>query len=32
MGDIPGVRFKVIKVNRVSLNEMVKGRKEKPVR
>ncbi len=31
-GDIPGVRFKVIKVNDVSLNEMVRGRKEKPVR
>lgn len=31
-GDIPGVRFKVIKVNNVSLNELVKGRKEKPVR
>ena len=31
-GDIPGVRFKVIKVNNVSLNELVKGRNEKPVR
>ena len=31
-GDITGVRFKVIKVNNVSLNELVKGRKEKPVR
>ena len=31
-GDIPGVRFKVIKVNNVSLHELVKGRKEKPVR
>jgi len=31
-GDIPGVRFKVIKVNNVSLDEMVRGRKEKPVR
>ena len=31
-GDIPGVRFKVIKVNGVSLNEMVRGRKEKPIR
>lgn len=31
-GDIPGVRFKVIKVNNVSLNELMKGRKEKPVR
>lgn len=32
MGDIPGVKFKVTKVNRVSLLEMVRGRKEKPVR
>lgn len=32
MGDIPGVRFKVIAVNNVSLREMVRGRKEKPVR
>lgn len=32
MGDIPGVRFKVIKVNNVALRELVKGRKEKPVR
>ncbi len=31
-GDIPGVRYKVIKVNNVSLNEMVRGRMEKPVR
>jgi len=31
-GDIPGVRYKVIKVNNVSLNEMVRGRTEKPVR
>ena len=31
-GDIPGVRYKVIKVNDVSLLELVKGRKEKPVR
>ncbi len=32
MGDIPGVRYKVIKVNDVSLKELVKGRKEKPHR
>jgi len=32
MGDIPGVRYKVIKVNNVSLNELVKGKKEKPLR
>ena len=31
-GDIPGVRYKVIKVNNVSLKELVKGRKEKPGR
>lgn len=31
-GDIPGVRFKVIKVNNVSLQELVRGRKEKPIR
>ena len=31
-GDIPGVRFKVIKVNNVSLAEMARGRKEKPIR
>ena len=32
MGDIPGVRWKVIKVNGVSLNELVYGRKTKPAR
>ena len=31
-GDIPGVRYKVVRVNGVSLREMVRGRKEKPVR
>jgi len=31
-GDIPGVRYKVISVNGVSLKELVKGRKEKPAR
>ncbi|MBS3814949.1 MAG: 30S ribosomal protein S12 [Hadesarchaea archaeon] len=31
-GDIPGVSFKVIKVNGVSLEELVRGRKEKPAR
>ena len=31
-GDIPGVRYKVIQVNEVSLNELVRGRKEKPQR
>ena len=32
MGDIPGVRYEVYKVNDVSLNELVYGRKEKPRR
>jgi len=32
MGDIPGVRFKVIAVNNVSLKELVIGRIEKPRR
>ncbi len=31
-GDIPGVRYKVIKVNNVSLDMLVKGKVEKPVR
>jgi len=31
-GDIPGVRFKVIKVNDVSLDQLVKGKTEKPMR
>ena len=31
-GDIPGVRYKVIKVNDVSLQELVKGKIEKPMR
>lgn len=32
LGDIPGVRFKVIKVNGVSLKELWLGKKQKPVR
>jgi len=32
MGDIPGVRWKVISINGVSLKELVLGRKEKPMR
>ncbi|HHQ45275.1 MAG TPA: 30S ribosomal protein S12 [Candidatus Altiarchaeales archaeon] len=32
MGDISGVRYKVIKVNNISLNELWRGRKEKPQR
>ena len=31
-GDIPGVRFKVIKVNDVSLQELIKGKIEKAMR
>ena len=31
-GDLPGVRYKVIQVNNISLDELVRGRKEKPVR
>jgi len=31
-GDLPGVRFKVIKVNDVSLIELLRGRKQKPTR
>ena len=32
MGDLPGVRYKVIKVNDISLEELRKGKKEKPRR
>lgn len=32
MGDIPGVRWKVIAVNNVDLRQLVLGKKEKPVR
>ena len=28
-GDMPGVKFKVIKVNNISLPEIIKGKKEK---
>jgi small subunit ribosomal protein S12 len=31
-GDLSGVRFKVVAVNDISLNELVKGRKEKILR
>lgn len=31
-GDIPGIKFKVIKVNGVSLEEIVRGKKEKPTK
>lgn len=32
VGDLPGVRWKVVKVNGVSLDALVKGIKEKPIR
>jgi small subunit ribosomal protein S12 len=32
MGDIPGVRYKVVLVNGVSLDAVLKGKKQKPVR
>ena len=31
-GDLPGVKFRVIKVNGVSLQQILKGKKEKPTR
>ncbi|BDC19227.1 30S ribosomal protein S12 [Acidianus sp. HS-5] len=32
MGDLPGVRYKVVMVNGVSLDALYKGKKQKPVR
>ncbi|MHA1682820.1 MAG: 30S ribosomal protein S12 [Promethearchaeota archaeon] len=32
VGDLPGVRWKVIKVNGVSLDSLIKGKKEKPIK
>ncbi len=32
MGDLPGVRYKVTKVNGVPLNLLITGKKQKPVR
>jgi len=32
MGDIPGVRWKVVTINGVSLKQLVLGKKEKPMR
>jgi len=32
MGDIPGVRWRVVTINGVSLKELVLGKKEKPMR
>jgi small subunit ribosomal protein S12 len=31
-GDMPGVKFRVTKVNGVAIKEIIKGRKEKPMR
>jgi len=31
-GDMPGVKFRVIKVNGVAIREIVRGKKEKPMR
>lgn len=32
MGDLPGVRYKVVSINGVSLDALYKGKKQKPVR
>lgn len=32
VGDLPGVRWSVVKVNGVSLDALLSGRKEKPLR
>ncbi len=32
MGDLPGVRWKVVKINGVSLKALMTGKKQKPVR
>jgi len=32
MGDLPGVRWKVVKINGVSLSALMTGKKQKPVR
>ena len=32
IGDLPGVRYKVVKVNGVSLDALLAGKKEKPLR
>lgn len=32
MGDIPGVRFRIVKVNDVALASLVSGKVEKPIR
>ncbi len=32
IGDLPGVRYRVVKVNGVSLEALLAGKKEKPIR
>ena len=32
IGDLPGVRYRVVKVNGVSLEALISGKKEKPLR
>ncbi|MDD1764727.1 MAG: 30S ribosomal protein S12, partial [Candidatus Methanomethyliaceae archaeon] len=32
LGDLPGVRWKVVKINGVSLQALMTGKKQKPVR
>ena len=32
LGDLPGVRYKVVMVNGVSLDALIKGKRQKPVR
>ncbi len=32
MGDLPGVKYKVVMVNGVSLDALMKGKKQKPLR
>jgi small subunit ribosomal protein S12 len=32
IGDLPGVRYRVVKVNGVSLEALLAGKKEKPLR
>lgn len=32
MGDLPGVRWKIVKINGVSLHALMTGKKQKPVR
>ncbi|MBA7636497.1 hypothetical protein ES703_44117 [subsurface metagenome] len=32
IGDLPGVRYRVVQVNGVSLQALLSGKKEKPIR